>query len=379
MADIIENIEIDKDTVSPEELNTLFSKKYSLLAETAVTLKKTSINKLSVSKSLNIAVSLLDNSIEVYRLEQTSLCKVCRLSGHKKPLTEVVLSPKEEHLLYSAGHDGVKLWDTRTSGLCVQEYKDEPDASPRAYECMDVSCTGRVICAGSQMALDDAYMVFWDQRNPEPLGGYWNSHTEDITQVKFHKDKSEILASGSQDGLLNIYNIAEPNEDDALTYSLNIENSVEKISWLTDNQVACVTQSNDLQLWDAYTGDRLKSYDREKIARSIKRSRADDCYVVDAYMAAGGAALIVAGSYGGKGDVLRSVAVTQRRLQPSTNFTANKQTVRCCAHDKHRDLLVTTGESGLIHVWSCDKPDEDAVAKKMTTSLRSHDKRHKPY
>lgn len=57
MADsIIENVEIDKDTVSLEELNTLFSKKYNLLAETAVTLKKTYINKLSVSKLVEIKI-----------------------------------------------------------------------------------------------------------------------------------------------------------------------------------------------------------------------------------------------------------------------------------------------------------------------------------
>lgn len=89
-------------------------------------------------------------------------------------------------------------------------------------------------------------------------------------QVKFHKTKTETLASGSLDGLLNIYNILEQTEDDALTYSLNVENSVEKLSWLDDVRLACVTQSNDLQVWDADSGDMLKSYGRDKIAKSIK-------------------------------------------------------------------------------------------------------------
>lgn len=89
-------------------------------------------------------------------------------------------------------------------------------------------------------------------------------------KVKFHKEKTEILATGSIDGLLNIFNVMEQTEDDALTYSLNVENSVEKISWLDDKKVACTTQSNDLQLWDTETGDLVKSYSRDKIARSIK-------------------------------------------------------------------------------------------------------------
>ncbi|KOB79305.1 putative translin-associated factor X interacting protein 1 isoform 4 [Operophtera brumata] len=152
---------VDRDTVSPQVLEQQFSKKYKLLAETSVSLNKSYITKLHGTKSLKLAVSLSDNSIEVYELDNTALKKICRLSGHKKELTEVVFCPKEDHLLYSTGYDGViKLWDTRRGGSCVQEYK------------------GDIL-----VVEDDAYLVFWDQRNTQPLGGYWNSHTEDITQV----------------------------------------------------------------------------------------------------------------------------------------------------------------------------------------------------
>lgn len=68
-------------------------------------------------------MGLDDNSIEVYNLDKSSLSKVCRLSGHAKALTEVVFSPQEDYLLYSAGHDGIKLWDIRTGGTCVQKYE----------------------------------------------------------------------------------------------------------------------------------------------------------------------------------------------------------------------------------------------------------------
>ncbi|XP_046969999.1 WD repeat-containing protein 89 [Vanessa cardui] len=378
MTDIIENEEIDKDTVTPEELDNLFSQKYNLLTETAVTLKKTYINKLSLTKSLNLAVSLLDNSIEVYKIEKSSISQVCKLSGHQKALTELVFSPKEDYLLYSAGHDGIKLWDTRTSGLCVQEYKEEEDTPARPYDAMDISCTGRVICAGSQLVQEDAYIVFWDQRNPQPLGGYWNSHTDDITQVKFHKEKTEILATGSLDGLLNVYNLMEETEDDALTYSMNVENSVEKITWLNENHVACITQSNDLQTWDAGTGDIIKTYNRDKIARSIKRHRSDDCYLVDAFTSTDNM-VILAGSYGGDGTVLRSVTEMGKKLQPTTNFTKNKQVVRCCSYDDDHDLLVTAGESGLISVWNTDSGLEPVTITKKLKNQSLHDKRHKPY
>lgn len=94
-----------------------------------------------------------------------------------------------------------------------------------------------------------------------------------MLQVKFHKTQTEVLATGSLDGLINIFNVMELSEDDALAYSLNVENSVEKLSWLDEKQVACITQSNDLQFWDTQSGDLLRTFTRDKVSRSIKVRR----------------------------------------------------------------------------------------------------------
>lgn len=50
MADIIDTEEVDKDTVDLKVLNQKFSQKYNLLTETAVSLKKSYINKIHGTK-----------------------------------------------------------------------------------------------------------------------------------------------------------------------------------------------------------------------------------------------------------------------------------------------------------------------------------------
>ncbi|KAL4704153.1 hypothetical protein ACJJTC_012969 [Scirpophaga incertulas] len=355
MDDIFDKEEIDQDTVKPDVLDSLFDKKYYLVTESPVRESKLSyINKIHGTRSFKFAVSTSNNNgIEIFDLQKDSLSPVCRLSGHTKSLTEVVFSPKEDHLLYSAGNDGLlKLWDLRAGGSCAQEYKDKEDELIRPFECMDVACNGRILCAGSQVVEDEAYLIFWDQRMPKPLGGYWNTHQDDITQVKFHKEKAEILVTGANDGLLNVYNVLEETEDDALSFSMNVQNSVEKLTWLNSIQIACVTQSNDFQIWDTTTGDLVRSYSREKVAKGIKRSKEDDCYIVDAFTTAEDATVLLAGSHGGDEETLRSVTVAEKKLKPYANFKENSQIVRCCLYYKDPDLLVTAGEAGRLSVWS---------------------------
>ncbi|GBP31949.1 WD repeat-containing protein 89 [Eumeta japonica] len=272
----------------------------------------------------------------------------------------------------------VLMLSTKQSGLktvAKTNRRDEEATETRPLECMDVSSTGRVLCAGSQLVQDDAFLIFWDSRATAPLGGYWNSHTDDITQIKFHKEKSEILATGASDGLVNVFNILEQTEDDALIYSLNIENSVEALNWLDDKHLSCITQSNDLQIWDSVNGDLLKTFARSDICKSIKRSKEDDCYAVNTYTSAQGVPVLLAGSHADNGSCLRSVSIGERRLQPCTDFSPNKQVVRCCWYQPQEDLLVTAGEAASVDVWRGAGGDEPAPVK----FALGHTQRYKPY
>ena len=73
---------------------------------------------------------------------------------------------------------------------------------------------------------EDSFLLFWDVRSTKLLGAYWESHSDDITTVKFSPVNGTRLATGSTDGLLNVFNLVATTEDDALEYSFNTESSV---------------------------------------------------------------------------------------------------------------------------------------------------------
>lgn len=47
-----------------------------------------------------------------------------------------------------------------------------------------MSKSGHFLCAGTELFEGDAFLVFGDARSGKVLGGYWESHSDDITQVE---------------------------------------------------------------------------------------------------------------------------------------------------------------------------------------------------
>lgn len=115
------------------------------------------------------------------------------------------------------------------------------DGKSKSLASFDISCDDKFLAAGTEQTGGDAFITFWDIRYTKknmknkskkrhfknyPIGGYWESHTDDITCLTFHFVNPSILASGSTDGLINVFDLTQPSEEAALTYTLNTESSV---------------------------------------------------------------------------------------------------------------------------------------------------------
>lgn len=77
---------------------------------------------------------------------------------------------------------------------------------------------------------DRSKILFYDlrQSSVRPLGCYKESHSSSVVCLKFAPNSNEFLLSGGSDGLVNVYDLKQSSEDDALFHSFNCECSVAK-------------------------------------------------------------------------------------------------------------------------------------------------------
>nr|CAD7263080.1 unnamed protein product [Timema shepardi] len=161
-------------------------------------------------------------------------------------------------------------------GIKISKFVYDTDGTgqPKPLRSFDIACNDRFVSAGTELVDGDAFLLFWDARSSKLLGGYWESHREEITQVRFHPSKCDTVTTGSTDGLINIFDLSQGCEDDALLYSLNTEASVETLGWVTndgaEDGLSCITQTEELQMWSIDGAAPNVHFTREDITKHIQ-------------------------------------------------------------------------------------------------------------
>ncbi|MCJ1347890.1 hypothetical protein MMC31_006120, partial [Peltigera leucophlebia] len=149
---------------------------------------------------------------------------------------------QQEHCVLTAGRDGaVRGWDLR-SGKRILELKDQNGAQ---YLSLGVSGSNHLLAAGTELTHAQATVEIWDYRSTkDSLRKYVESHNDDVSEVNIPPTALNSLVirghegnGKSTDGLVNIYNTAIPNEDDALVQITNHGSSVHHAGFLTDTQL----------------------------------------------------------------------------------------------------------------------------------------------
>lgn len=335
------------------------------------------------SDSNIIAASLSSNNIKLYALE--ALQNISCLSGHKRTVTGIRFSDQDPNILYSSSLDGtICLWDIRKQEKPALLFKDDTNQALKPLESFDINRDEQFICAGSAVVHDDAFLIFWDVRTSKLLGGYWNSHSDDITQVKFHPEKSSQMASGGDDGLINIFDLSKSCEDDALMQTLNIGSSVGKFSWClgsAGDRISCITQVGEHQLWDIDEGQTISMFDRDSLKEPGKEEEVP--YLFDVFQF-NNLPHLAAGTNSGAVDIL-SVSDDEYSVLARLH-DGHKGIVRSILWNDKLMMFITGGEDGVVCCWKSDSQGsltQHASSKvgKVESTFKSLNLQHKkkPY
>ncbi|XP_018401544.1 PREDICTED: WD repeat-containing protein 89 [Cyphomyrmex costatus] len=338
-----------------------------------------------------IGAALSDHSCIIYSIGE-SLNRIITLDHNQAPIVGIKFNPTSKNLIYVASNDGlITACDLRAKGKIVAEFKDNTEnGKTKPLASFDLSCDERLIAGGTEHTGGDAFILFWDIRQSSSkgnknslLGGYWESHMDDITCLTFHPVKQNVLASGSTDGLMNIFDLTQSSEDLALTYSLNTESSVDRLGWLTDDSLWCTTHTQILQLWECEGASAYATFTRSDLAVS-QNDDPDNCYLVRFHATdAFGQPFLLTGSSTVKGENLRCLNIKKNRLEMYYEIVGNKQIVRDSWMHEKSGSLVTVGEKGTINVWrqtesSIQKNSNHELLTKIGTNRDRHH-RTKPY
>ncbi|XP_064599410.1 WD repeat-containing protein 89-like [Liolophura sinensis] len=229
-----------------------------LAGKSAITLEKTEpdyvldIDAQTSSLSSNPLVAATSSNFTIRLFSKETLMSAGVISGHTDVISGVRFCQQDKNLLFSSSQDSVRCWDLRAPTKAVQTFQGFEGVS--SITSFDLSCDGRVLCAGSEVNKDGM-----DRRHGDLLGCYSECHQDDITQVEFHPTQADSLLSGSTDGLVCVYDISQSSEEEALLSTLNSCSSVQKTGWCgSDKQnVYCVTHIDTFHVWNAFEGDNL--------------------------------------------------------------------------------------------------------------------------
>ncbi|XP_044753723.1 WD repeat-containing protein 89 [Coccinella septempunctata] len=298
-----------------------------------------------------VAIASSNGSLTVYTLS-SNFCVDLELSNNSNHIVELKFDKFDNNLLWTATHDGtINQWDLRAPTKAVSCFTDtSDDEKNKKFNCFDVSSCGRLLCAGTDRYEDDSFLLFWDIRKSQLAGGFWESHMDDITQVKFHPSDQKKMFSASTDGLINVYDLSQTCEDDALVDTLNTESSIEKISCTeikSKNLISCITHTADLQFWKEEDVQPYISLSRNEMGKILKRKSADSLYIVDVHSTSKSSfALVGCGSKNVRGLILDGPS-----MMPSFGLFENQQRLKCSWYNDNTKLLLTGGEKGQIDAW----------------------------
>lgn len=204
-----------------------------------------------------LACALSNGEIQIYDTQRLHVA--CSFSdGTSRQQTDAMITDIQygpQHSLVSTSQNGcVDIYDLRQSQLGGQAKLP----SGQQALCATFGFDGYLTAIGSSKAR----IHFYDLRKPSTiLGSYVDSHRDDITQIAFSQTVPGLLLSGSEDGLMCIFDTTQPTEETALRCVMNASAPVRKMGFCGNTgTIYCLTGNETISLWNSENASLIHDF-----------------------------------------------------------------------------------------------------------------------
>lgn len=246
------------------------------------------ILSLCSTNTSSIYASSSNGQIHLLSTNPLKWSSISSFNAHNGPIHKLKSNPNNSNILISCSEDStVKLWDSRIEFKPIHILNNSRNLP---FYSLDVN--HGLIASGSQLKGTDSELILWDERKlDKPLRSFIDSHNDDITDVKFHPLRKNILLSGATDNYVNIYDINIEIEDDAQLQCINFA-SVHSANFLSSNRIYVLSHMETFGIFDLSTENDLDPEINNNNIQNNKRGDKDfgdirekwNCeYVIDLY------------------------------------------------------------------------------------------------
>lgn len=176
----------DGDTV--KDINGLFKQHFKTSFEESASLKRKYITHTANTSDFSKIAIGMANELQIYDVSPTGLIKNIA-KGEKNVFDHPVSGLKffnddTNTVLASTIAGEIHMYDMRTYSR-VHTFEDDSELVVKPVSCFDVNSNNRLICAGTDELNHNVYLLFFDIRERRLMGGFFESHQEEVTGKKW--------------------------------------------------------------------------------------------------------------------------------------------------------------------------------------------------
>lgn len=307
---------------------------------------------------------------EITEFSTSKMIKLQSKKVHDSTISKLINWENDPNMLISCSNDStVKIFDSR-QGL-NHPIKTLKNSRNLPFFSLDISNNG-LIASGSELKQQDVELAIWDIRKlDQPCRSLIDGHNDDITEVKFHPIRSNVLLSGSTDGCVNLYDLNIVEEDDSLFQSINYT-SIHSANFLNENRLFVLSHMETLSIFDLSNENdmdpdsKIKSKLNDKEIGDLREKWSCD-YIVDIKAPN----YVIMGSYESKS---LKIAEFHNEFDSIDNI---KELVGAHGEEVVRDVIIkdgivwSAGEDSCVKIWTEDQGETPMIDSRKNFIISS--------